>query len=93
MVLLGPVGESSKSTILKTLIEGFPGSLMVKNPPANAEDTGLIPGLGRSPMLQGSQTHGPQPLSLRSRAWEPYYWAHMSQLLSPHATTTEARMP
>ena len=28
---------------------GFPGGLVVKNPPANAEDVGTIPGLGRSP--------------------------------------------
>ena len=31
---------------------GFPGGSVVKNPPANAEDTGdagLIPGSGRSP--------------------------------------------
>ena len=28
--------------------EGFPGGSWVKNPPANAEDAGLIPGLGRS---------------------------------------------
>ena len=28
---------------------GFPGGLVVKNPPANAGDTGSIPGLGRSP--------------------------------------------
>jgi len=27
----------------------FPGSLMVKNLPANAGDTGSIPGSGRSP--------------------------------------------
>ena len=26
---------------------GFPGGAGVKNPPANAEDTGSIPGLGR----------------------------------------------
>ena len=26
---------------------GFPGGSMVKNPPANARDTGSIPGLGR----------------------------------------------
>ena len=33
-------------------IRGFPGDSVVKNPPANAgdtEDTGSIPGLGRSP--------------------------------------------
>ena len=28
---------------------GFPSGLVVKNPPANAGDSGLIPGLGRSP--------------------------------------------
>ena len=28
---------------------GFPGGSVVKNLPASAEDTGLIPGLGRSP--------------------------------------------
>ena len=28
---------------------GFPGGSAVKNPPANAGDVGLIPGLGRSP--------------------------------------------
>ena len=28
---------------------GFPGSLVIKNPPANARDMGLIPGWGRSP--------------------------------------------
>ena len=28
---------------------GFPGSSVVKNPPANAADMGSIPGLGRSP--------------------------------------------
>ena len=29
--------------------EGFPGDSVVKNLPANAGDTGLIPGLGGSP--------------------------------------------
>ena len=28
---------------------GFLGGTVVKNPPANAEDVGLIPGLGRLP--------------------------------------------
>ena len=28
---------------------GFPGGLVIKNPPADAGDVGLIPGLGRSP--------------------------------------------
>ena len=33
---------------------GFPGGTVVKNPPANAGDTGSGPGLGRSHMPQSS---------------------------------------
>ena len=47
---------------------------MVKNPPANAGDTGLSPGPGRSHMSWSNQAREPQ-------------------LLSPRATTTEARAP
>ena len=64
----------------------FPGSAVVKNPPANAGDTGSSPGLGRSHVPRSNQVSVPQLPSLRSRAREP-------QLLSLHATTTEARMP
>ena len=32
----------------------FPGGTVVKNPPANAGDTGLSPGLGRSHMPQSN---------------------------------------
>ena len=35
-------------TILKKKKRDFPGGAVVKNPPANAGNTGLIPGLGRS---------------------------------------------
>ena len=31
------------------MLKGFPGGSVVKNPPANAGDTDLIPGLERSP--------------------------------------------
>ena len=34
----------------KEQIGDFPGGAVVKNPPANAEDTGLSPGPGRSRM-------------------------------------------
>ena len=34
--------------------EGFPGDTVVKNLPANAGDTGLSPGPGRSHMLQNN---------------------------------------
>ena len=36
------------------LISDFPGGTVDKNPPANAEDMGSIPGLGRSHMPQSS---------------------------------------
>ena len=36
--------------LLKMYKEGFPGGAVVKNPPANAGDTGSSPGLGRSHM-------------------------------------------
>ena len=48
LLLLLPV----KTLILITSgksISGFPGSSVVKHPPANARDVGLIPGLGRFP--------------------------------------------
>ena len=35
----------------KIKYRGFPGGAVVANPPANAEDVGSIPGLGRSYML------------------------------------------
>ena len=35
---------------LRITHEAFPGGSVVKNPPANAENTGLIPGLGRCSM-------------------------------------------
>ena len=38
--------------MLRITSKGFPGGSVVKNPPANAGDTGLIPGPGRSHMLQ-----------------------------------------
>ena len=64
----------------------FPGGAVVKNPPANAGDTGSSPGPGRAHMLQSNQACAPQLLSLCSRACEP-------QLLSPRATTTEPHEP
>ena len=35
---------------INNLLEGFPGGAVVKNPPANAGDTGSSPGPGRSHM-------------------------------------------
>ena len=59
---------------------------MVEDPPADTDDTGLIPDLGRSHMAQKYLVCVLQLMRLSSRAWE-------SQRLSPHALTTEARAP
>ena len=70
----------------KKKIRDFPGDAVVKNPPAKAGDMGSSPGLGRSHMPWSNYACVPQLLSLCYRAREP-------QLLSPRATTTEARTP
>ena len=57
---------------------------MVKNPLANAGDTGSVPDPEGSRRAAGPMRQ--QLLSLCSRAWEP-------RLLSPCAATTEACMP
>ena len=49
----------------------FPGDTVDKNLPTNTGDTGLIPDLGRSHMLQSNKAHAPQLLSLFSRAYKP----------------------
>ena len=61
---------------MKVSCRDFPGGAVVKNPPANAGDTGSSPGLGRSHMLRSNKARAPQLLSLHSRAREP-------QLLKP----------
>ena len=38
---------TSQKIILKVELQGFPGGLVGKNPPANAGDTSSIPGPGR----------------------------------------------
>ena len=40
--------------LLKLYRSGFPGGAVVKNPPANAGDTGSSPGPGRSHMPQSN---------------------------------------
>ena len=77
---------TEKLCCLKVTDLDLPGGAMVKNPPANAGDTGSSPGPGRSHMPRSNWARVPQLLSLRSRAREP-------QLLSPRATTTEAHAP
>ena len=40
--------KDTNEPFYKAEIRGFPGGSVVKNPPANAGDKGLIPGPGRS---------------------------------------------
>ena len=50
--------------ILKFLLQDLPGGPVVKNLPANAGDTGPMPGTGRSHIPQGNWTCELQLLSL-----------------------------
>ena len=44
------IAQYSKSKLITYTHRGFPGGAVVKNPPANAGDTGSRPGPGRSHM-------------------------------------------
>ena len=48
---------------------GFPGGSVVKNPPANAREMGLIPGLGKSHMLGAAKS---MCHNYRACAFEPW---------------------
>ena len=50
---------------------GFPGGLVIKNPPANAGDVGLIPGSGRS---SGEQTGNPVQYSCLGNPMDGEAW-------------------
>ena len=62
--------------------EGFPGGAVVENLPANAGDTGLSPGLGRSHMPRSNWAREPQLLSL-----------HVWSLCSATREATTVRSP
>ena len=49
-VTKGLSDDNNKQRIKNQRTRDFPGGAVVKNPPANAGDTGLIPGPGRSHM-------------------------------------------
>ena len=54
-------------------VEGFPGFSVVKNPPANAGDTGSIPGSEKSP--KGGNGHPLQYSCLRNPMDRRAWWA------------------
>ena len=47
-------GGKCLNTKFESEMRDFPGGAVVKNPPANAGDSGSIPGPGRSHMLQSN---------------------------------------
>ena len=59
-----------------TYIWGFPGGSVVKNLPANAEDAGSIPGLGRS--LEGGHGNSLQYSCLGNLINRGTWWATYS---------------
>ena len=59
------LGIYPEKTIIQKESWGFPGGAVVENLPANAGDTGLSPGLGRSHMPRSNYAREPQSLSLR----------------------------
>ena len=69
--MLSPVKPMNNSQELKIESGDFPSGAVVKNPPANAGDTGSRPGPGRSHMPRSDYVPEPQLLSLRSRAHAP----------------------
>ena len=71
---------------LLKLFKGFPGGLVVKNLPANAVDTGLIPGPGRFHTTRGSLACAPsllKPMSL-----EPLLCSNRSHSMRSLCTAT-----
>ena len=70
--------------------KGFPGGAVVKNPPANAEDTGdtaFIPGSGRSPGV-GNAIHS-SILALKNSMDRGAWRATVQGVTQSHTDMTE----
>ena len=52
--MLCNTAKKKKKKLVKKKLKDFPGGPVVKNPPANTGDVGLIPGQGRSHMPQSN---------------------------------------
>ena len=62
------IGKSQKVQRVLRTHASFPGGSVLKNPRANARDTGMIPDLGRSHVPQSNSAHEPQLLRLCPKA-------------------------
>lgn len=63
---------------------GLPGGLMIKNPPANAEDMGSTTGLGKFHIQRSNWACASQLLSLCSRVLEPQLPKPVCLVLAHH---------
>lgn len=71
LLLLDTLGINHLNfSLLKTVLD-FPGGIVDKNAPANAENTGSIPDPGRFHMPRSNSACTPQLLSQHSRALAP----------------------
>ena len=80
------MGTDFQFCMMKTVLEGLPWWLSGKESTCQWRRHRFDPWSRKIPNAAEQLSHGPQLLSLYSRAWEP-------QLLSPSTTTTEACMP
>ena len=80
-----PCGTAKKKKKEKDINRGFPGVPVVKNPPANAGDTGSIPGAGRSHMRRAAKPE--------SQVTEPVLPSPGLHLPDSRLTATEPHEP
>ena len=72
------------------MICDFLGGPVIKNPPANAENTGSIPTLGRFHILQGNWARARKPMS--HNYWSPAF-SRACTLQQEKPSQREARTP
>ena len=75
----------------KIILRGFPAGSVIKNPPAQAGDTSLIPYLGGSHMLRSRWASAPQLLRCAREPGCRSYWTHSLQLLKSVHPRAQAR--
>ena len=72
--------------VLLHVERGFPGGPLIKNPPANAGDVDLIPGLGRSP---GEGNGNPLQYSCLANPVDRGAWQAIVHKITKESDTTE----
>ena len=80
----GPQGENLMEAICSK--RGFPAGSVVKNPPANAEDTGSVPGR-EDPLRKGMATHSNMTTHLPGKSQDRGVWSTTVHGISKSWTT------